>query len=376
MNFKKHKREGRKKPWEARWYVGGKMKCRFFATRDERDKFIADNGATDDLDRWQKIKDLCQPRQLDPLHIVQEYVRQHYPNDAITVQDAVDALLESKEHRDKSYITHLSGFLKKKFIREFSYAAPYQIETEHLRVFLGKLTSHPITHRNYRSYLRIFFLYCQRRKWVVHNPVKGVELLDAPPEEIRFHTPEEVKALLNYCLASENAIERQMLPLLALQAFAGVRSETVFKMEWSMIDMERKEIVIPAAIMKKRRKHIMQGLEPNLWKWLALADQEQPLGMTARAFRYRKRQILDTCEVENIKNGLRHSFATYHVTLKESADKTALLMPHRSATELWEHYYGAGRAADASAYFAIVPPRKNTKKRTKVIQKGQLEFFG
>lgn len=355
MNILKNKREGRAKPWEARWYVEGKRKSRFFATRNDRDEFIEKHGASGDLDRWQKIKDICTPHQVDPLHIVQEYIRLHFPDDRITMKAAVDSLLESKEHRDKSYITHLDGFLRKKFLKKFEYLAPHQVDAAKLKAFLLELTSHPVTHRNYRNYLRIFFIHCQRQKWIVNNPVKLIPLIDAPPEEIRFHTPEDVKRLLEYCQGSERAIERQMLPLLALQAFAGVRSETVFKMEWSMIDFDRKEIVIPAAIMKKRRKHIMQGLEENLWQWLTICDQKADLGISNRAFRYRKRQILNACEVENIKNGLRHSFATYHVTLHQSADRTALLMPHRSATELWEHYYGAGRSADAKAYFAISP---------------------
>ncbi|MEO0796648.1 MAG: hypothetical protein AAFX93_15875 [Verrucomicrobiota bacterium] len=355
MNFKKHRREGRNKPWEARWYVDRKLKSRFFATRQERDRWIDEQGATDDLDRWQKIKDLCEPLSLDPLQVVQTFITTNYPTHSISVQEAVESLLETKQHRDKSYYTHLSGFLKKKFEPAFSYLAPYQIDADQLRSFLNGLTTHPVTFRNYRSYLRIFFLYCKQRKWVVNNPVKEIALLDQPPEEIKFHKPGEVRALLEFCKNATNPNYRAMLPLLALKAFAGIRSETVFKMDWSMIDIDRQEIVIPAAIMKKRRKHIMQGLEPNLWEWLKLEDTRKDLGMSDRTFRYRKRYVLDACGVDNIKNGLRHSFATYHVTLHQSADKTALLMPHRSATELWEHYYGAGRSADAEEYFEIVP---------------------
>lgn len=40
MQIKAHFREGRKSPWEARWWVNQKMRARFFATEKERDQFI------------------------------------------------------------------------------------------------------------------------------------------------------------------------------------------------------------------------------------------------------------------------------------------------------------------------------------------------
>ena len=40
MEIKAHFREGRNKPWEARWWVNRKMRTRFFPTEKERDKFI------------------------------------------------------------------------------------------------------------------------------------------------------------------------------------------------------------------------------------------------------------------------------------------------------------------------------------------------
>lgn len=35
-----HYREGRKAPWEARWWVNRQMRTRFFETEDERNLFI------------------------------------------------------------------------------------------------------------------------------------------------------------------------------------------------------------------------------------------------------------------------------------------------------------------------------------------------
>ena len=40
MNIKRHHRPEKVKKYEARWYVEGRLKCRFFATENERERFI------------------------------------------------------------------------------------------------------------------------------------------------------------------------------------------------------------------------------------------------------------------------------------------------------------------------------------------------
>ena len=40
MNIKLHYRPEKVKKYEARWYVEGRLKCRFFATENERERFI------------------------------------------------------------------------------------------------------------------------------------------------------------------------------------------------------------------------------------------------------------------------------------------------------------------------------------------------
>jgi len=42
MEIKRHYRPEKVKKYEARWYVEGRLKCRFFATEADREKFIAE----------------------------------------------------------------------------------------------------------------------------------------------------------------------------------------------------------------------------------------------------------------------------------------------------------------------------------------------
>lgn len=40
MEIKGHYREGRRRPWEARWWVNRRMRSKFFGSQKERDRFI------------------------------------------------------------------------------------------------------------------------------------------------------------------------------------------------------------------------------------------------------------------------------------------------------------------------------------------------
>jgi len=88
MQIKAHFREGRKSPWEARWWVIGKMRTRFFATEKERDKFIRVfqreikwEGSsifkfeTHKLRRWQ-IADSMLP-DVDPVELAEFWISHH-----------------------------------------------------------------------------------------------------------------------------------------------------------------------------------------------------------------------------------------------------------------------------------------------------------
>jgi len=88
MDIKAHYREGRKSPWEARWWMDGKIKTRFFVTERERDRFIREfskelqQHGTDvfsidknKIRRWIEAEKLLQD--VDPVELVKHWVKTH-----------------------------------------------------------------------------------------------------------------------------------------------------------------------------------------------------------------------------------------------------------------------------------------------------------
>lgn len=92
MNIKRHYRPEKVKKYEARWYVEGRLKCRFFATEKERERFIEEfqeqlsqNGASlllgfdpTKMRRWQEASRLAPDA--DPVEVMQFWLASNRPN--------------------------------------------------------------------------------------------------------------------------------------------------------------------------------------------------------------------------------------------------------------------------------------------------------
>jgi hypothetical protein len=72
--------------------------------------------------------------------------------------------------------------------------------------------------------------------------------------------------------------------------------------------------------------------------------------------RRRLEALAEAAGVPWLPNGLRHSFATYHIALYEDAGKTALALGHTDPALTFRHYRALRTKEEAEAYFAIRPP--------------------
>ena len=119
MEIKAHFREGRNKPWEARWWVHRKMRSKFFATEKERDRFvrefskeIARNGEEvfkfdkDRMRRWQEADHLVPG--IDPVTLAEFWLENHRDEPTLTLAEAIKSYLEQMKlaGRDPDYLKH------------------------------------------------------------------------------------------------------------------------------------------------------------------------------------------------------------------------------------------------------------------------------
>ena len=207
----------------------------------------------------------------------------------------------------------------------------------------------PQTVINWRAALHAFFGWLLRQKQIDFNPMAAV----AKPKVIRsapaIWTPENLEKLLKGASA-------ELLPVLAIGAFGGLRTAELLRLEWSEVDFERGLIEVKASKAKSARRRLVK-IEPNLRARLApYAGSAGPVWSKGwRSFHEAAAKLSRELGLQWPENGLRHSFASYHLAYYENAEKLAGLMGHTNARVLYAHYREIVRPEEAARYWEIRP---------------------
>ncbi len=97
-------------------------------------------------------------------------------------------------------------------------------------------------------------------------------------------------------------------------------------------------------------------IEPNLHLWLDVAlrarESVAPLNLRVRVQEARREAGLKQWPF----NGLRHSYASYHLAQFKDAARLALEMGHTDTSMIFGHYRELVRTVEAARYWQIEPP--------------------
>jgi len=107
---------------------------------------------------------------------------------------------------------------------------------------------------NFRANVGVLFSYAERRRMIDSNPILRTarpKLADLPPE---IFTVDELSALLN--AAARRAPD--VVPMLAIGAFAGVREAEIKRLDWSEVDQKSGHIEIKSGKAKSARRRIVE----------------------------------------------------------------------------------------------------------------------
>lgn len=207
----------------------------------------------------------------------------------------------------------------------------------------------PRSRAAYRQALNRLFAFAARRQYREGNPVLAIEKpsVETPPPEV--HTPDEVRRVL----AAAVEMAPALVPFYAVGYFAGLRTENELRgLDWSRINLKRKELEVNAATAKKRRSRYVP-MAANLTDWLRPHQQDE-----GRIFysRTQHEKVMEKAGVKWPRNVMRHSFASYHLAAYRDAGKTALALGHPHGVEvLFEHYRKLTRPTVAHAFWKIRP---------------------
>lgn len=384
----------RKKPFVARWYENGRMRNRFFSSDEARAAFICEFGKTpgkQDISlppiephkiiRWQEAAKLAP--EADPVEVFRFWIaarKKEAQQINRNLKDASADYLTAMERMERhpSYIGHVKKALED-LRDEIGDPAVRDIPIGTLRDHLYGLPYSPLTIKHRRTYLLGAYRWWTKQGWVDTNPVRNIECPQIVDKEPGILPIEETRRLF----AANRKEDPGICGILALGAFAGMRSSAIARLAWEEIDFAQRGILTPAEKTKKKRRQWIEDLPDNLWKWLEQTPKEI-FDLDERQIRHRRQMAFKRAglliEADNIaqenrkrdrkglplvserpkcppKNALRHSFVTYHVALHRNPGKTALIVSHKDQDCLYRHYLGIATKAAAAEYFKIKPSK-------------------
>jgi integrase len=239
------------------------------------------------------------------------------------------------------------------FCRDFGERPIAGITVDELDEWLRALPVSPQTRINFRTVVGGLFSYATKRRILDYNPVLHTakpKLPDNPPE---IFTVDELRALLE----TAQRIAPDVVPMLAIGAFAGVRDAEIKRLHWSEVDLARGLIEIKAAKAKSARRRIVP-IQTNLGAWLrpysGKTGSVVPEGYRGSLDRARKASGLTRWPV----NGLRHSYASYRQAACHDAPRVASELGHTSPQMLYSTYREVVTPDEATRYWQIAPDKE------------------
>ena len=328
------------------------------ATAVEKDRAQVLSLSAADWQSYMTAKNLLEPFGI-PLHeAIEEYIAARNRKKTVEkrVGEIVDELVKAKENAglSKRYIETLRTYL-------FRFAESFQtnigsVSTGAITRWLDSLKVGPRSYNNVRQAVVTLFNFARRRGYLAKGETTeamDVETVRDDEVEIVILTPAELSKLLK-----KSKPDYQLY--FALAAFTGIRSAELLRLEWSAINFAEGNIEVRGRKSKTATRRLVP-IQPNLAKWL------EPY-RSSRGKLFRSRRTVDSAikfarrlGVPWKANCLRHSYATYRLSIVPDPGRIALEMGN-SAAKLFTNYRELDRHNHGPEWFAIEPPSQRVRK--------------
>lgn len=314
--------------------------------------------------------------------------KQDHAARSVTFSQACDDFRASKEKMLTSkYLWNFENYPKR--FPAIANKLMAEISGADLEKLLGGLS--PQARRTAEAHLSSLWSFSIRRKWAVVNPFEEFDPVAIPRPKIHILSAPEIRALFD----STIRLHADLVPLVVVQAFAGVRPAESEKLTWENIDFEDGILSIPDEVAKTRigrhiemhktlvdwlNWHISTGgsnkgkilpdmpkrtkSNPRKGKFAPAADPEE---YSAQVLRQRVRKIREDAGLNPWpQDGLRHTFASASLASGwRDIGSLCMELGHSSQKMLHRHYARSMRRKDGEAVFQVGPPA--LLKKSKVV---------
>jgi integrase len=265
-----------------------------------------------------------------------------------TVPEVVAQLLESRKQDGvgKRHLAQLRSVLNR-----FAEAHTGQIldmTSADIDAWLRSLNVAPSSRNGMLLYVNLLFSFALEQNYLpegkptASSQLRKVKVADG---DIEVFQPDDFRKIIH-------AAPPHLIPLLAISAFAGIRSAELARLDWNAIDLDRRLIEIRADQAKTASRRLVPITE-NLSPWLEPL-QRQGRVIKSGEFIKEATALARALEIEWPRNVLRHSFITYRIAKVKSADQVALEAGNSPAI-IFKHYRELATEEQADQWFGILP---------------------
>ena len=265
-----------------------------------------------------------------------------------TVSEVVAELLKIREQDGAStkYLGQLRTTLNRLAAK---FPCPVlEVTGPEVDAWLRSLDVATVTRNSMLRCIKVLFSFAKAQNYLPDEKNTAVEQMQqvrVKSEDTTIFSPEEMAKLLHHA-------PPDLVPILAIGAFAGIRMAELERLDWKAVDLERKFIEIRAGQAKTASRRVIP-ISDNLAAWLTPLERKGKIVRT-KELQTHVPALARALKMEWPRNVLRDSFISYRIAIVQSADQVALEAGN-SASIIFKHYRELTTPEVAEKWFAILP---------------------
>ncbi|TAE79164.1 MAG: hypothetical protein EAZ84_00010 [Verrucomicrobia bacterium] len=196
--------------------------------------------------------------------------------------------------------------------------------------------------------IKVFFSFARERNYLPEDrstAADSVKLVKNVSDKHSIFSPGQMATILH-------AAPPRLIPILAIEAFTGIRVAELSRLDWSAVDLDRRIIELRADQAKTASRRVVP-IPDNLAAWLAPLERQGKV-VAAKNLYVDMTALARALKIEWPRNVLRHSFISYRIAIVKSADQVALEAGN-SASMIFKHYRELTTEQEAEKWFGILP---------------------
>jgi site-specific recombinase XerD len=266
----------------------------------------------------------------------------------ITIPEVVAEMLlhRKQDGASKVYLGQLKTTLNRfgaKFPGEI-----LDVTSQEIDAWLRSLEVAPGTRNSMLRCIKVFFSFARSRNYLPeerNTAADSVRLIKSVSSDYSIFTPKQMETILH-------AAPPRLVPILAIEAFSGIRVAELGRLDWSAVDLDRRIIELRADQAKTASRRVVP-IADNLAAWLTPLKRKGKV-VVAKNLYVDMTALVRALKMEWPRNVLRHSFISYRIATVKSADQVALEAGN-SPSIIFKHYRELTTEDEGNKWFGILP---------------------